>query len=72
MFDPNDGTTQYFGEPIPSELVAEWKSDGASKIISQAELLPVLIAKKVWADKIRGNWVLSFVDNEGAKSALTT
>jgi hypothetical protein len=67
LFDPNDGTSQYFGEPIPAELVSEWKSDGASKIIAQAELLPVLISKQIWADRIRGNRVLFFVDNEGAK-----
>ena len=67
LVDPKTGLREYFGEAIPGELVTEWKDAGAKKIIAQAELLPIALAKEFWARIIAGRKVLLFVDNEGAK-----
>ena len=37
MIDPADGAREYFGEPIPTALVAQWKSGGLRKVIALAE-----------------------------------
>ena len=67
MIDPEDGCREYFGEGIPDELVTEWKSSGNTKVIAQAELLPVGLAKCLWAERLKDRRVFFFVDNEGAK-----
>ena len=67
MIDLEDGRREYFGEPIPEELVAEWRSTGNRKIIDQAELLPVALAKQLWSERRTERRVFFFVDNEGAK-----
>ena len=67
--DPVSGFREFFGEPIPESLVQEWKQSGVTKVIAQAELLPVLLAIRVWENVIRNRRVLIFVDNESAKFA---
>jgi hypothetical protein len=67
MIDPADDAREYFGEPIPDSLVAQWKSGGHTKIIAQAELLPILISKQIWAERLKNRRCIIFVDNEGAK-----
>ena len=69
LFERVSGTREHFGIPIPVELVKEWKSTGSRKIIAQAELLPILLAKTVWKRFLVNRRVLVFVDNESAKSA---
>ena len=67
MVDPADGAREYFGEAIPTSLINQWKSGGLKKIIALAELLPILIAKQVWGERLGNKRVVIFVDNEGAK-----
>jgi hypothetical protein len=67
--DPTTGMREFFGEPIPENLVSEWKQTGVTKVIAQAELLPVLLAIRVWENTIKNRRVLVFVDNESAKFA---
>ena len=69
MVDPEDGTRQFFGEPIPEQLISEWKSEDNERIIIQAELLPILLAKQTWQARIINRRVFVFVDNESAKFA---
>jgi hypothetical protein len=69
MVDPVDGTREFFGSPIPEALIAEWKTEGKERISIQAELLPVLLAKRVWKSRMLNRRVLFFVDNETAKFA---
>ena len=69
IFDPVTGTREHFGTGIPDDLVLEWKRFGAKKIIAQAELLPILLAKIRWKQILEKRRVLIFVDNESAKSA---
>ena len=67
FIDPETGLREFFGEPIPDTLVDEWRSVGITKIIAQAELLPIWLALREWAPRIRNRRVLIFVDNESAK-----
>ena len=67
MVDTHDGAREYFGERILDELVGEWKSSGTTEVIAQAELLPVALAKNLWAERMRDRRVFFFIDNEGAK-----
>jgi hypothetical protein len=68
LVDPLDDTVEYFGGPIPDVLVREWRAE-RQKIIAQAELLPVLLAKRCWQQRTANRRVLFFVDNESAKFA---
>ena len=69
IVDPVDSFRECFGSIIGKELVNEWKSGGATKIIAQAELLPILVAKRLWSKRFYRRRVLCFVDNETAKFA---
>ena len=55
---------------VPQKLVAVWKKDGQEQVITQAELLPVMLVKKQFKWALRGARVLYFIDNEGVKEAL--
>ena len=69
LVDPVDSLRECFGAVIDNALVAEWKSDGATKIIAQAELLPIVVSKRLWSKRLYRRRVLCFVDNESAKFA---
>ena len=62
IVDPADGAREYFGEPIPSALVAQWKSGSLKRVIALAEMLPILVAKQLY-----GQQNIIFVENEGTK-----
>ena len=49
---------------------SEWRQGGQEQLIAQAELAPVLIARTTWADRLREQAVVYFVDNEGVREAL--
>ena len=43
---------------------------GEQQVVGQTELLPAVLARRVWKDKLRGRLVVYFVDNEAARFAL--
>ena len=47
-----------------------WMKDGRVQVIAQCELLPVLVAFRMFPEKLRGRPLLSFLDNEGARCGL--
>jgi hypothetical protein len=59
-----------FGEHVPSDLLATWRSNDTAQVIGQAELLPVLWAKWTWQEKIKKKRTLVFIDNDSARFAL--
>ena len=67
--DPFSGRREFFGLPIKQTLIDEWRLSGVTKIIAQAELLPVLLSMTTWAKVLQHRRVLVFVDNESAKFA---
>ncbi|CAE7249545.1 unnamed protein product [Symbiodinium sp. CCMP2592] len=70
LIDPVRGVHRFFGERIPTPFVDSWGAYGKRQLVGQAEVLPVLVAKIVWAEFLKGRKVLWFIDNESAKAAL--
>ena len=71
MYDPEDNTCEYFGKYISHDLL-EFLTYGGQKqqVVGQAEMLPCLVARHVWRNRLRGRAVLNYVDNEAARFAL--
>jgi hypothetical protein len=67
---PDGGRPEYFSEQVPAELVALWQSEGSRQCIMQGELLPVVIAKRLWGHRTRSARCLTFVENDSAREAL--
>ena len=72
LLDRRDHTACIFGIVVNDALQQEWIKDGGGKkqLVTEAELLPVLIARKLWADRLAGSRLLTFVDSNPAKFAL--
>ena len=67
LFDPRDQAIQFFGFKINQDLHDEWSSSGKRQLVTEAEILPQLVARRVWASRISGAHLLSFLDSEPAK-----
>ncbi|CAE7670291.1 unnamed protein product [Symbiodinium sp. CCMP2592] len=70
LIDPVRGVHRFFGELIPKAFIDSWGAHGKRQLVGQAEVLPVLVAKIVWAEFLKGRKVLWFIDNDSAKAAL--
>ena len=70
LFDPEPNLALMFGDEIPSEWTAKWKSEGRKQLICQAEIFPVSIAKNTWKDTLRGRSILWFIDNNSSLAAI--
>ena len=55
---------------MPQELVDRWKATGIEQVIGQAEILPALLARELWHDRLARRRCLHFVDNEAAREGL--
>ena len=60
----------FFGLEVPRDIVEHWASRGSKQIITQAEIAPVLIAKRLWSDLYAQSRNLWFIDNECARESL--
>ena len=70
LLDPRDGSYVYIGCAFPEQYVLKWISSGERHCITEAELLPVLVARLLFKHRFADRPVLSFVDSEAAKCAL--
>ena len=71
LFHPNLPEPEYFGEKVPPDLMALWTGDREkSQVVGQAELLPVCMAKELWAKHLAGRAVIYFIDNDAARYGL--
>ena len=68
--DTADMKTWMFGAAVPDKLVEFWKSTGNVQTIGQAELLPVLLARIAFQEKMRHRRCFIFADNESARQCL--
>lgn len=68
--DTVTGKSVMFGSTVPEELVKFWKSTGNIQTIGQAELLPVLLGRIVFAEMMRHRRVFVFIDNDSARQGL--
>jgi hypothetical protein len=70
LYDPRDNMLLMFGFEVPQALGDVWASDGRKQLVTECEILQQLIARRLWAKRLAGSNVLSFVDSEPAKFGL--
>ena len=70
MFDMATGCQEFYGDSVPSWLVAKWRRTGLKQLIYFAELLPVLVAKLTWRHVVRRRLCVFYLDNEAARACL--
>jgi hypothetical protein len=72
LLDRRDNSALVFGIEINKTLQAEWRDRGGGKkqLVTEAELLPVLLARRLWQDRIRGTKLIAYVDSNPAKFSL--
>ena len=68
--DTITGKSVMFGAAVPKPLVQEWKFDGRTQTIGQAELLPILMAKDTLPEVLRHRRVFYFIDNDSARMGM--
>jgi hypothetical protein len=61
---------EFFGVAVPPCITDAWAEDGEAQVIAQAELLPVLLSKLVWARELADAPLIVFIDNDGARHNL--
>ena len=71
LFSPCDGSIEFFGMEFSTCLRDEWASDGQNQLVTESEVLPVLIASQVWATELTSVQLLTLVDPEPATYSLT-
>jgi hypothetical protein len=72
LLDRRDRLALVFGFRVNSNLQEEWITNGCGKrqLVTEAELLPVLVARKLWADRLAGAKLFVYVDSNPAKYSL--
>ena len=64
---------QFFSSRVGAAAVRHWMgAAGKQQLVGQAEIAPVLLAKAVWRSELRGQALLTFVDNDSARHALVS
>jgi len=70
MISPRASTLLFFGDTVQNETVDRWCAGGKKQPVGQAEIWPVLAAKRTWRNLLAHARVLWFLDNESAREAL--
>ncbi len=67
----NHGSTiRAGGSAVPEALRLAWTGGTDRQVIGQAEILPVLVAMRLWAHHLQGKKIVCFIDNDSARGAL--
>ena len=69
LISPHGSVVHYFGEMLNASLVADFEKDSEHPIY-ELEILPILIAVKLWSSLIANSQVVFYIDNEAARSAF--
>ena len=68
MFDPEDNAYEFVKKDMSEELKWFLSLEGRkAQIVGQAEVLPCLLAKRIWTARMRNRAVLYFIDNDAAR-----
>ena len=54
---------RHFGGTVPTVVLSYWMGSGSKNPIALVELLPVLVARVIWKDRLAGRKLLLFCDN---------
>ena len=69
IYDPIDKACELFRLSVSSPHLAFLLGAGKTAIF-QLEILPVVVSRLLWTDRLRDRALFTFVDNEAAKAAL--
>ena len=69
LISPQGSVVHYFGESLNDSLVSDFEKDSDHPIY-ELEILPILIAVKLWSSLIANSQVVFYIDNEAARSAF--
>ena len=67
---PNSDKLACLYYEVPKPIAMSWRSGESGQVIGQAELHPILVAKRTWAEQLRGTRAVFMVDNDSARDAL--
>ena len=71
LFPDNGDNPLCFGITIPDRMIDKWAREAdKEQLVTEAELLPVLISLRCWRDYLAYSKCLIFVDSEPAKHCL--
>ena len=68
MFDPEDNAYEFVKKDMSEELKWFLSLEGRkAQIVGQAEVLPCLLARRIWSARMKDRAVLYFIDNDAAR-----
>ena len=71
LLDRRDSKALFFGCRVDNVLITEWKANNMKEqMVTEAELLPQLIARRLWPDRLYKAKLIAFTDSEPAKFAM--
>ena len=68
--DAVTNSMRFFSSRVPLSLLRLFLTDSPRQVICQIELLPQMIARRLWRSRLASRNVISFVDNEAAREGL--
>ena len=69
LFDSNGKGMKCFGETLPERVVKAWSNGHKRQLVFEAEVLPYLLALRLWYDDLQHSNLLVFIDNEAARQS---
>jgi hypothetical protein len=70
LVDLQSGSRVTWGLSLPQDLVARWVEIVGKQIITQVELLPILMVRLAFNADVCGRRILYFIDNDPARDSL--
>ena len=70
LVDAVTNSMRFFSSRVPLSLLRLFLTDSPRQVICQIELLPQMIARRLWRSRLASRNVISFVDNEAAREGL--
>ena len=64
------GTSPFFGLTVPPRVADSWRTESSYQVVGQAESIPVLLARLTWAETMRDQHVLWFIDNNAVRQSF--
>ena len=69
LVNPSGQVVSFFGAYLPQPLLEEFLSKSKHPIY-ELEILPLLVAVKIWSTNVVGKLVVHYLDNDAARSAF--
>ena len=67
LVDGSDGSRHMFGVELTGGLADTWLASGKRQLVTEAELMPILLSLTIWDARMRNSKTITFVDSEPAK-----